>query len=234
MLNEYTGQIIFVVLMALLLVFVLPMIQSRTGKSFWELLFGGRKGPLGGPADGQEKPRREPRISNGTKGELTAFIARLLRFANGHGMALVCPGSIRHGGETASLTAILVTPAKLIGIQCLGFGGAIAPARGNDPWKQHINGQDLTFDSPAVQARDQLHLLRAAAAHARLTAPSDVVTVFTNGRASFPAGMPDKVFLQEEFFRVLKEDAALQKGSLDVRAAALVLADMAGIRRKKG
>lgn len=231
MLDEYKGQIIFVVLLALLLVFVLPMLQSRTGKSLGELFFGSRKGPLGGPA-GTPRPRREPRLSNGTKGELTAFVARLLRFANGHGMALVCPGSIRHDGQTSILTAILVTPSRIIGIHCMGFAGTITPAGGNSPWKQHINGQDLTFDNPAAEAQKQLKLLRSAAGQARLTAPSDVITVFTSRKASFPGGMPDKVFLLEEFFTALKEDEALQKGSLDVRAASLVLAELAGIKKK--
>lgn len=232
MLNEYKGQIIFVVFLAVLLVFVLPMLQVRTGKSLGELFFGSRKGPLGGPAGGRQKPRREPRISNGTKGDLTAFVARLLRFANGHGMALVVPGTIRHNGQTATLTAILVTPAKLIGIRCMGFAGTITPAGGNSPWKQHINGQDLTFDNPVAEAQKQLKLLQSAAGQARLTAPSDVITVFTSRKASFPGGMPDKVFLLEEFFTALKEDEALQKGSLDVRAASLVLAELAGIKKK--
>lgn len=232
MLDEYKGQIIFVVLLALLLVFVLPMLQSHTGKSLGELLFGSRKGPLGGPA-GPQTPRREPRIHNGTKGELTAFVARLLRFANGHGMALVFPGSVRCDGQTASLTAILVTPAKIIGLQCLGFAGVITPARGSNPWKQHINGQDRTFDNPVSQGQQQRRLLQTAAGQSKLAAPSDVVTVFTNAQASFPDGMPDKVFRLEEFFDALKKDAALQKGSLDVRAASLALAELAGIKKKK-
>ena len=39
-----TEQIAFVIVMAVLLMFVLPIVQSRTGKSLSELLFGvGRK-----------------------------------------------------------------------------------------------------------------------------------------------------------------------------------------------
>lgn len=232
-LDEYKGQIIFVVLMFLLLVFVLPMLQVRTGKTLGELFFGNRRLGLPGSSKRKSKPAREPRISNGTKGELTAFVAKLLRFANGHNMALVFPGTVRHGGQTAATAAILVTPAKIIGIQCLGFGGAITPARGNNPWKQHINGQDLTFDNPVSQGQQQQRLLQSAAGHNKLAAPVDVITVFTNGRVNFTSSPPDKVYTQQEFFDVLKEDAALQKGTLNVRAASLVLADLAGIKSKK-
>jgi len=233
MLTEYKGQILFVVIMALLLVFLLPMLQSRTGKTLGELFFGTGHGLLRRKPAAERAPAKEPRINNGTKGELTAFVARLLRFANGHGMALVFPGAIRYKGQTASLTAILVTPARIIGVQCLGFGGSITPAGGSRPWKQHINGQDLTFDNPTALGQKMLHLLQDAASGSKLAAPADVVTVFTNARSSFPEGLPAKTYRQEDFFAWLKENETLKNGSLDVRAASLVLADLAGIKKKK-
>ncbi len=234
MLTEHGGQIIFVVLLALLLVFLLPMLQSRTGKSLGELFFGSGRGFLRGKPGTPRVTLREPRINNGTKGELTAFIARLLRFANGHGMALVVPGSVRHDGQTASITAILVAPARIIGVRCLGFGGQITPAGGSSPWTQHINGQDVKLENPAAIGQKQQRLLQAAASRAKLAAPAEVVTVFTNARASFPDGLPDGFFPQDRFFAWLKEEAEdLDRGSLDVRAASLVLAELAGIKRKK-
>ena len=52
-----TEQIAFVIVMAVLLMFVLPIVQSRTGKSLSELLFGvGRKKKQDG-ADGAPKKR---------------------------------------------------------------------------------------------------------------------------------------------------------------------------------
>ena len=234
MLNDYSSQIIFVVVMALLLLIVLPILQSRTGKSLGELFFGSRKGFLGNRLSSPgQTPKREPRINNGTRGELTAFISRLLRFANKNGMSLVVPGSIRHNGQTATLTALVIAPGRIIGIQCLGFGGSITTGAGNAPWNQHINGQDRTLDNPLVSGQKQQRLLQSAATKAGIPCPCDVVTVFTNGRVSFPKGLPPQVYTQDQFFTYLSENRALKNGSLDTRAVSLTFAEMAGIKKKK-
>ena len=89
-----TEQIAFVIVMAVLLMFVLPIVQSRTGKSLSELLFGvGRKKKQDG-ADGAPKKSagREPRMNNGTRNDLTVFVSQLLKTANKNGMGVVAPG----------------------------------------------------------------------------------------------------------------------------------------------
>ena len=95
-----TEQIAFVIVMAVLLMFVLPIVQSRTGKSLSELLFGvGRKKKQDG-ADGAPKKSagREPRMNNGTRNDLTVFVSQLLKTANKNGMGVVAPGLVEYKG----------------------------------------------------------------------------------------------------------------------------------------
>lgn len=230
------GQIAFVVVMAILLMFVLPMIQSRTGKNITEILFGFKR-----KSDTRvqtQTNKREPRINNGTKGELTAFVAQLIKFASKNGMHLVAPGTVKHNGKTARLTAILVAPGGITGIYCLGFGGTIsphsksAPADPSRPWRQHINGEDLTFENPMKVCQEQYHILQGALEEAGITADLKIVTVFTNARATLLSA-PSLVFTQKMFLNYLYENKDLKNGSLDAHQVALTLADLAGVKNTK-
>lgn len=230
------GQIAFVIVMAILLMFILPMIQSRTGKNITEILFGFKRKSdtrVQAPA-----PKREPRISNGTKGELTAFVAQLLKYASKNGMHLVAPGTVKYQGKTARLTALLVAPGGITGIYCLGFGGTISPhsqsspAEPSRPWKQHINGQDLTFENPLKVCQEQYRIVQGALEEAGITADLKIVTVFTNARANLLSA-PSLVFTQKMFLSYLYDNKDLKNGSLDAHKVALTLADLAGVKDAK-
>lgn len=236
---NHTGQIIFVAFLAVLFLLIIPVMQSRTGKSLTDLIFGPfrKKGKVKNgmlQADSTtNKPQREPRINNSTRGELTNFIAKLLRYANKHGMALVVPGTIKSGGQKANLMALLVTPDRIIGLQCLGYGGAITPLEdGSGKWNQHANYQDIPFDDPVACADTQRQLVRTAAERNGIHCPVDVYTVFTNNRITFPNGKPHTVFTRNGFFDFLDNTPALHTGKLDTRAVSLKLAEMAGIQPK--
>ncbi len=238
-LNE-SGQILFVVVIAILFLLIIPVIQSRTGKSLTELIFGSFKGKRkvkNGMLQAEpesDKPHREPRINNSTRGELTDFIAKLLRYANKHGMALVVPGTVKSGGQKANLIGLLVTPDRIIGLQCLGYGGALTPnPDGKGKWNQHANSQDIPFDDPVASADVQRQLVRTAIERNGIHCPVDVYTVFTNKRITFPNGKPTGVFTRNGFFEFLDSTPALLQGKLDTRAVSLKLAEMAGIQKKK-
>lgn len=230
------GQIAFVIVMAIVLMFVLPIIQSRTGKSITEILFGFKRRS---ETRVQTQPqKREPRINNGTKGELTAFVSQLLKYASKNGMHLVAPGTVKYQGKTARLTALLVAPGGITGIYCLGFGGTISPhsqsspADPSRPWKQHINGQDLTFDNPLKVCQEQHQILCGALEEAGISADVKIVTVFTNARAKLLSA-PSLVFTQRMFMNYLYDNREMKNGSLDTRGTALILADLAGIKNAK-
>lgn len=227
-------QMLFIAVMAVLLMIIVPILQSRTGKSMTELLFGVRK------KQKKEKensaPVREPRINNGTKGELTAFVAQLLRFTQKNGMRLVAPGTIAYKGQTARVTAFIVAPSGIIGIYCLGFGGKITGVEEPAPWKQHMNGEDKTFENPLKVCREQQQLIRSAMDEAGIAGDLDIVTVFTNARASLYSIPSSRIYTQKNFMDHLSSTSSLRNGSLDVNKTAqdlAVLADVKGKRNSK-
>lgn len=230
-------ELTIVMIMVFVLLILIPVLQSRTDKDITRMFFGirGRK-----KAHGEQikKLRREPRVTNGTKGELTAFVAQLLRFTSKNGMRLVAPGTITHNGQTARLTSLVVAPGGIVGVYCLGFGGAIAPgnikapADQNISWRQHINGEDKTLDNPLKACQTQEKLLLSAMESAGINAPVHIVTVFTNARAELKS-TPALVFTQKDFFRYLKENDSLKTGNLDIHGTALTLAELAGIKKDK-
>ena len=221
-----TEQIAFVIVMAVLLMFVLPIVQSRTGKSLSELLFGvGRKKKQDG-ADGAPKKSagREPRMNNGTRNDLTVFVSQLLKTANKNGMGVVAPGLVEYKGKTAQLVAFLVAPSGVTGIYCLEKDG---------PWKQHMNGQDTTFRNPLAVCKEQYELVRAAMDEAGVKADLDIVTVFTNSRVTLKAVPSARIYTQKQFMEHLKNTDSLKRGDVDVKEMTKVLARLAKIKEKK-
>ena len=230
-----TEQIAFVIVMAVLLMFVLPVVQSRTGKSLSELLFGvGRKKKQDG-ADGAPKKSagREPRMNNGTRNDLTVFVSHLLKTANKNGMGVVAPGLVEYKGKTAQLVAFLVAPSGVTGIYCLGFGGVVMPGEKDGPWKQHMNGQDTTFRNPLAVCKEQYELVRAAMDEAGVKADLDIVTVFTNSRVTLKAVPSARIYTQKQFMEHLKNTDSLKWGDVDVKEMTKVLARLAKIKEKK-
>lgn len=231
-----TGQIAFIIIMTVLLLIVMPIIQSRTGKSMSELLFGAGRKKKNQEDDIRSKTKsaREPKQRNGAKSDLTVFVAQLLKFANKNGMRVVAPGTVEYKGETARLVAFLVAPSGVTGIYCLGFGGTITPGGKNSPWKQHMNGQDLTFRSPLEVCGEQEALVRAAMDEAGLKGNLDIVTVFTNPRVTLMSIPTSKIYTQKQFMEHLKNTGALKRGDMDVENTTRILAQLAKIKEKKG
>ena len=229
------SQLIFIVVMGVLLLLIVPVIESRTGKSLTELLFGFRRKSQrtqdkeGTPA----KAGKEPRINNGTKGELLSFISQLITFARKNGMQVVAPGTVTYNGNTARLSALLVTPGGVTGIYCLGFGGTITGTREPHSWRQHINGEDKTFPNPLTACQEQKKILQGAMDNAGIRAEADVVTVFTNPRATLCQIPSSRIHSQPDFMKYLKETSALRNGSLDVKETARQLAGLADVKGRQ-
>lgn len=230
-------EVTIVMIMVFLLLILIPILQSRTDKDLTQMFFGIRRRKK--PDEEIPKSRkREPRIHNGTKSELTSFIARLLRFTTKNGMRLVAPGTVSHNGQTARLTALIVAPGGITGVYCLGFGGTIspgdlkAPAGTSAPWRQHINGEDKTFDNPLKSCQQQKKLVQAAMEQAGIHTDLNVVTVFTNPQATLTSA-PASVYTPKSLCGYLKDNASLKTGTLDIHSTALALAGLAGIKKEK-
>ena len=232
-----SNQFLFVAVLVFLMMIIIPIVQKRTGRDLSQILFG-IKSRKSRDKEEAVKVTGEPRVRNGTKNELTIFVASLLRFTSKNGMRLVAPGTVSHSGKTARLTALVVAPGGIVGVYCLGFGGTIAPGDGKAPagntapWRQHINGEDKTFDNPVKACEEQKELIKTAMEQAGIVAPLRVVTVFTNAQATLQS-TPAFVYSPKSFLKYLKEEPTLKSGSLDINETAQTLARLAGIKKEE-
>lgn len=80
-------QFLFIAILAFVMILLIPILQKRTGKDITRMLFGIRS-LKESEAEPLTKSPRKPRIRNGTKNELTAFVAQLLRFSSKMACAL--------------------------------------------------------------------------------------------------------------------------------------------------
>lgn len=179
---------IYPLLLALILIFILPMLMRRTGLTWSDLtarLFGslGKKSIKTAAQEGKQGNGREPYLSNGTKGELTAFLSSLITIARRHKIGIIYPGTVSYGGQTATLLALLVTKSRVIGFNCFGFGGTVSRNTGNPEgeWIQHMNGQDLKIPNPVRADAEQNSLVRSAMDSIYMKeVPLEICAVYTN------------------------------------------------------
>lgn len=233
MMDSTLGQIVIGILLGVIAVVFIRKFQNRTGINVSELLFGSKKKE---ETKGEKEKKKEfsgPKGKNGTKADLTVFISQLLRAAGKRGMRVVAPGTVQYKGEMARLTAFLISPSGVTGIYCLGFGGEIRTGGEGNPWCQYMNGEKRTFENPVLACRKQYELVRGAMDEAGLTAPLDIVAVFTNKAAVLPKEASGTVYSQERFIEHIKNTHAFQIGSTDLEQTTKVLAKLAGIKERK-
>ena len=227
-------------LLAVVLIFILPMLMRRYGLR-WEDLLGMltsrfRKKDYDAEARRlreKQKDRREPYLTNSRSGDLKSLVSSLLILARRHKLGLVYPGTVAWQGKVAGLLALVVTRRKVIGLNCFGYGGTITEGKNNGSWNQHMNGADLAFESPLSGNEKQRKLVRASMdAHGMKEVPLEVVSVFTSRGVTVNSSRRQEVFDTEGLIAYLKE-MAVQEGDLDPSATALKLNEQVQRIKKK-
>lgn len=223
----FTYEQILPLLLAILLIFIVPMLMRRHGWSWGELfraLFSGvrkrdRNAPGSAPAG--KAGGREPHLKNGGRNELIELLSELLRFARRHKMRVVYPGTVSRAGETATLTALLVTGAEVVGINCFGFAGTITAGEGDGSWSQHMNGADIRIPNPRQLNEKQFRLVRRAMdENGMAEVPLRIVGVFTNRNAVLNMEESGDVVTRRALIEDLRRRAAEEERRLDpVRTA---------------
>ena len=229
-----TTQILTVCILAILLLLILPMYKSRTGRDFSEIIMGKvKKNPLG--ADYGAK--KEPHLNNGTAGDLRYFLSSLVRTAMRKNMKVVAPGRVVYKGKTAEVTAFLVHRSGITGIVCLGYNGSIRqPADGKGNWIQHMNGEDIPFENPLTVRERYLEIVKPAFEKNGIEGPVDFVTVFTTNGVNLESSIAS---LENVFYRnrytdyIVKNAGDLSEGTLDVAGTADKIAKLVGIAELK-
>ena len=217
-----TYEQILPLLLALLLIFILPMLMRRYGLRWEDLLgmltsrFGKKDYETEAKRIRDKKNRPEPYQTNSRSGDLKALVSSLLMMARRYKTGLVYPGTIAHKGQIANLLALVVTRQEVIGINCFGYGGTITEDKKTGVWNQHMNGVDQRFDSPLQGNARQLSLVRAAMDENGMSQiPFRVAAVFTAHGVELHTGHPREVFTSEGLLAHLKECCAADEGTLD-------------------
>ena len=213
-------------LLAILLIFLIPMLMRRYGFTWGDvtrMLFsrpGKRDYAEEMKKKGARKDGREPWQSNGRSQDIRTLVSTLLILARRNKLGLVYPGTIGHGGKMANLVALVVTKREAIGINCFGFGGTITEGRGKakGQWNQHMNGADRDIPDPVAGNRAQLAIVRAAMdENGMKEIPLRVAAVFTSRTVTLETKHENEVFDTNGLIAHLRECAA-EPGDLDPAA----------------
>ena len=231
-----TFQNILPLILAILLIFLIPMLMRRYGLG-WEdiirLLFS-RVGKRDyAEISRQSKSRKEPWQPNGRSQDIQALVSTLLIFVRRNKLGLVYPGTVEHKGQMANLVALLVTREEVVGINCFGFGGTVMESAGK--WNQHMNGADQAIPDPVAGNQKQARIVRAAMdANGMADIPLRVVAVFTSRTVNLRTEHADEVFDTRGLLDHLKQRVARNAGALDPEAISRQLnACMTRIKGKK-
>ena len=234
-----TYEQILPLLLAILLIFILPMLMRRYGLR-WEDLLGmltsrfGKKDYASEAKRLREKKenRQEPYQTNSRSGDLKSLVSSLMILARRFKLGLVYPGTVSWKGQVAGLLALVVTKKEVIGLNCFGFGGTITEDKKTGRWNQHMNGADREFESPLTGNARQQKLVRASMdANGMKDVPFRVVSVFTARGVTLHTNHPREVLTTDDFFLRLKEQAA-EDGPLDPEAVSRQLKAQVQIIKK--
>lgn len=208
---HFTYEQILPFILAILLIWIIPMLMSRLGIDAGELmrmLFRGfGKRDLDEAAltlREQGASRREPHLKNSGTSEVMELVAALLTFVRRHNLMLIYPGTVRFGGKTGNLVAIVVTRREIIALNCFGYSGTIT--REDGTWYQHMNGVKTGIpDVPALN-RAQAEIVKAAMKDAGLASvPMRVLAVFTSRTVTLRDVPHEEVFTTKSLLAYLKE-----------------------------
>lgn len=177
-------------LLAILLIFVIPMLMSRYGISADDLLrklfSSGLRKKQYDALDTEEQNRKKtnkkpPHLNNSSHQDIIQMVSDLIIFSRKNKTGLVYPGTIRFGGKTGNLAAFVVTRSRIIGLNCFGFAGTITQDRASGRWTQQINGITQSVPDPLKLNDEQYRLARSAMdANGMKDLPLEVAAVFTN------------------------------------------------------
>ena len=206
-------------ILALLLIFILPMIMRRYGLEPEDLirrLFGGlgKQDYAAAARENPSKRKREPWQSNGRSQDLKGLVSTLLIFVRRNHLGLVYPGTVVWKGKTAGLLALVVMKSEVVGLNCFGFGGTITQT--DKGWNQHMNGADLQIPDPVEGSREQYQLVRAMMdENGMKEIPLRVLAVFTSRTVTLKTKHPREIMDTEQLITHLKERAAGEEDILD-------------------
>ena len=215
-----TFQTILPFILAILLIFIIPMLAARNGMSYGQFvksIFTGFTKKEYGPGDRK-----------------TQLVSTLLIFVRRNKISMVYPGTVVKGQEQSTILCFVVTGACVYGINCFGYSGSIREVSGKF-WKQHMNGQDLQIENPRELSRRQYRLVREVMDRAGMKdVPLEVESVFTNRDVTLLLQSEEGVYDTKGLIRMLGEKLSSEKQIFDPQETALALKKLTVVVKKSG
>lgn len=218
---SFTYEQILPFILALLLIWIIPMMLSKyglTANDLMRMLFSGfRKQDHDASAlrlRSQAVVKRTPHLKNSGTAEIMELVSSLVTFANRNHIMLIYPGTVSFGGRTANLVAFVVTKSEIIGLNCFGYSGTV----GTDgkSWYQDMNGVHTKLDDPIKLSRAQAEFVCPALMDAGLEkTPFRVVSVFTSRSVTLENTPDGHVFTAKGLISYLKELVAVEPERID-------------------
>ena len=163
----------------------------------------------------QEKTLEKRRAGN-IKNDYLQAASRLLTFARKKRLFTIFPGNIQYGGKTADLMAILVTRARVIGINAYGFDQTVLCRKDNGTWQQENGDVRKPIGNLNAETAAQDRLVREALRGGGFgSLPYETVMLFTSSFVTLSGEKPENAFTQEEFFLKIDTDRDVKSGPLD-------------------
>lgn len=208
---HFTYEQILPFILAILLIWLIPMLMSRLGidaSDLMRMIFRGfKKRDLDEAASAlreQSASRREPHLKNSGTAEVMEMVAALLTFVRRHRIMMIYPGTVCFGGKTGNLVVIVVTKREIIGLNCFGYSGTVTCEDGT--WYQSMNGVKSRIPDVLSLNRAQAEIVEAAMKDGGLASiPMRVFAVFTSRTVTLRDISPGQVFTTKSLLTYLKE-----------------------------
>jgi hypothetical protein len=150
------------------------------------------------------------------KNDYLRTISAILNFARKNRLFAIVPGNVEYRGQAASLTAIVVTRSRIIGVQAYGFDGRIFCRRGDGEWEVEENGSRRSIGKLAAETKEQDALVVSAMRQSGLeTSAYKTAIVLTGSNAVLCGERPPHTYTTDEFFASLETEADLRTGPID-------------------
>ena len=158
---------------------------------------------------------RGPKEKNSSRQDLMKTISDLLSYGRRNRFYCIMPGTLMNGDDVASLAVVIVTRNRVMGFNCFGYGGTVWAGSGDDDWRQVINGEEITVESPIVKNRRQKEILDAVMRECgHPETPTDIYGIFTAPDVVLKAHRNTRCFTRKTMLEILKENRYLQDGGI--------------------
>lgn len=223
-----------VYIIIILVLIVIPILLGRRlGRSPLEVLFGEQANNLffrkkkngtnadsedakGSPGKQGKKRKKETVQKNSSRQELMTAISAFLTYGRRNHFYVIVPGTLMHEDKVASLAAIIVTKGQVLGFNCFGYGGTVHAGFGDDDWRQVLNGEEKTIDSPVVRNRNQREILDAVLKECGyLNMPTEIYGVFTAAGTILKDHKNTHCCTQKAMMEILKGDRFMEDKGID-------------------